>query len=115
MNNQPYSPDPRMQDEQQAPRVGAAYCQRRQESYIGPAGNQVETRTVDVEDTNLTKATLRRWIATVSYFVLSVLEAILLLPFFFRLLGPNHRSDFVRFLYTLTPVLSPPFNSIFTP
>jgi YGGT family len=113
MNNQPYSPDPRMQDEQQASRVGAAYYQRRQESYVGSAGNQVETSTVDVEDTNLTRATLRRWIATVSYFVLSVLEVILLLRFFFRLLGANQGSDFVRFLYSLSHVFVAPFNGIF--
>lgn len=128
MKNQPYSSGPRQQDEHRAPSLenavapddptaqvpsaGAAYDQRRQENYGGPAGHQVETRAGDVEDKNLNRATLRRRIARVAYFVLSVLEVILLLRFFFRLLGANQGSDFVLFLYSLSQVVVAPFNGI---
>lgn len=45
--------------------------------------------------------------------MLSVLEVILLLRFFFRLLGANQGSDFVLFLYSLSHVVVAPFNGIF--
>ncbi len=129
MRNQPYSIDPHQQNEQQAPspentappddplaqmpRGEVAYEQRQQVINAGPARNQVETSAVDIEDSNLNRATTRRWISTVAYFVLSVLEVILAMRFFFRLLGASQSSNFVLFLYNLSHVFVAPFNGIF--
>ncbi|HXZ03517.1 MAG TPA: hypothetical protein VEH81_01720 [Ktedonobacteraceae bacterium] len=76
-------------------------------------GNQVENRAEVFEDENLRRANIRFWIARVVYFVLAVLEIILLLRLIFRLLGANQSSDFVMFLYNLSHVFVAPFNGIF--
>jgi len=47
------------------------------------------------------------------YFVLGVVEVILLLRLIFRLLGANESSDFVMFLYNLSHIFVGPFNGIF--
>ncbi|MBO0780273.1 MAG: YggT family protein [Ktedonobacteraceae bacterium] len=108
MNNRSYPPnpdDPTVQD----PRVMYGASQR--PNYVG--GQQVENRVEYAEDKNLMRANLRYWIATVVYFVLGVLEVIMLLRFVFRLLGANQGSDFVVFLYNLSHVFVYPFNGIF--
>jgi YGGT family len=99
MDNQPYSPDPRVQSYQ--------------ENYVGPGGSQVETKAAYVEDKNLDRAIIRSRIATIAYFILAVLEIILLLRFIFRLLGASQSSGFVVFLYNLSHVFVAPFNGIF--
>lgn len=134
MNNQPYPPDPRRPAYPEDPeatvpdgRVYAggdeasrtysgndAYAQSRRESYIDPAGNRVERQDQVVEDENLKRANLRYWIRNVIYFILGVLEVILLLRFIFRLLGANEGNGFVMFLYNLSYVFVAPFEGIFT-
>ena len=47
------------------------------------------------------------------YFVLGVLEVILVLRFVFRLLGAHQDSKFVMFLYNLSHMFVYPFNGIF--
>ena len=47
------------------------------------------------------------------YFVLGVIEVILLLRLIFRLLGANESSDFVMVLYNLSHIFVGPFNGIF--
>lgn len=130
MSNQPYSPDPRMQGYQQPPNqvpsegetynetvrssgTNGAYVQSQRESYVDPMGNQVQNRAEVFEDENLRRANIRSWIARITYFVLGVLEVILLLRFLFRLLGANQGSAFVMFLYNLSHVFVAPFNGIF--
>src|SRR5689334_1183017 len=104
MSNQPYSPDPRIQGHQQptipdnqipyeGPAYGAAndtvrsynsggaYAQSHQEGYVDPMGNQVENRAEVFEDENQRRANIRYWITRVTYFVLGVLEVVLLLRF----------------------------------
>src|SRR2546421_5990799 len=108
MSNRPYLPnpdDPTVQD----PRV--MYGASQQAHYAG--GQQVENRAEYVEDTNLMRANLRYWITRVVYFVLGVLEVIMVLRFVFRLLGANQYSTFVMFLYKLSRMLVYPFNGIF--
>ncbi len=129
--NQPYPRDPRLQDYQQPPNqvpgngyssaddtvqtsnVGSAYAQRQHESYVDSRGNQVENRSEVYEDENLRRANIRAWITRVVYFVLGVVEVILLLRLIFRLLGANESSDFVMFLYNLSHIFVGPFNGIF--
>ena len=132
-SNQPYPRDPRMQEYQQPPNQapvegrgygtsndtvrsssnGSAYAQSQHESYVDSMGNRVENRAEVFEDENLRRANIRYWIARIVYFVLGVLEIILLLRLIFRLLGANQSSDFVMFLYNLSRVFVAPFNGIF--
>lgn len=123
MSNQPYPPDPRGQGSQQSPNqnpyerqsynAGGAYEQRQQQSYVDPAGNRVENSEAVYEDRNQSRANIRYWITTVTYFLLGVLEIILLLRFIFRLLGANQYNGFIMFLYGLSHVFVAAFNGIF--
>jgi hypothetical protein len=136
MSNQPYPPDPRVQGYQQPPNQNdqvpyegrgagaaddtvktsnsnAAYTQSQHESYVDPMGNEVENRAEVYEDENQRRANIRFWIANVTYFVLGVLEIILLLRFLFRLLGANQGNSLVMFLYNLSYVFAAPFKGIF--
>ncbi|HYX50323.1 MAG TPA: hypothetical protein VE843_11305 [Ktedonobacteraceae bacterium] len=127
-SNQPYPRDPRVPEYQQqqppyqAPvsndtvrssSYGSANAQSQHESYVDSTGNQIENRSEVFEDENLRRANIRAWIARIVYFVLGVVEVILLLRLIFRLLGANQSSDFVMFLYNLSHVFVGPFNGIF--
>ncbi len=129
MSNQPYPSDPRMQPGYQGPPDQAPYgvanntvrsasgdgmqVQSQRESYVDPAGNRIENHSEVFEDENLRRTNRSYWIARIVYFVLAVLEVILLLRFLFRLLGANQSSSFVLFLYNLSHVFVGPFNGIF--
>ena len=133
MNNQPYSPDPRAQGYQRPPNQGpyegggyspsddtivsanspGAYAQSRHEGYVDPRVNRVENPRDVYENENVRRANIRYWITRTTYFVLGVLEIILLLRFLFRLLGANQSSSFVVFLYNLSHVFVVPFYGIF--
>ncbi len=133
MGYQPYSQDPRTQGYEQPPGqapygvqrpgaadetvrssgVGGTRVESQHESYIDSIGNRVDSREEVFEDKNQSRANMRYWIASVVYFVLGVLEVILLLRFLFRLLGANRFNDFVSFLYGLSHVFVSPFNGIF--
>jgi hypothetical protein len=130
-SNQPTPRDPRVPDYQQPPNqvpgngysnasdttqtsnYGGTYAQSQHESYVDSRGNQVENRSEVYEDENLRRANIRAWIARIVYFVLGVIEVILLLRLIFRLLGANESSDFVMFLYNLSHIFVGPFNGIF--
>jgi hypothetical protein len=94
--------------------IGSVHTHTQHESYVDPAGNQIESREEVYEDTNQRRAYIRYWIATVTYFVLGVLEIILLLRFIFRLLGANEGNSFIMFLYGLSHVFVAPFSGIFS-
>ena len=131
MSNQPYSPDPRGYQQppihvpsEQGPYGAAddtiessntprAYPQSRHAGYVDPVVNRVENPRDVYEDENLRRANIRYWITRTTYFVLGVLEVILLLRFLFRLLGANQSSSFVVFLYDLSHVFVVPFYGIF--
>ncbi len=131
-SNQPYPRDPRVPDYQQPPNqvpgsgygynddtvqtsnYGGSYVQSQHENFVDPRGNQVENRSEEYVDENVRRANIRAWISRVVYFVLGVIEIILLLRLIFRLLGANESSDFVMFLYNLSHIFVGPFNGIFT-
>ncbi len=131
MSNQPYPPDPRRQNYQQSPdqppygnqgyvndaarssNYGGASEQSQYQNYVDPMGNQVEQRQQVFEDRNQSRANARYWITTVTYFILGVLEIILLLRLLFRLLGANQYNNFIMFLYNLSHIFVGPFNGIF--
>ena len=119
------TPDPRVQPGYQQPvdpdatyevqrnSIDSAYSQRQHEHYMDPMGNQVENSVEVFEDKNQRRANTRYWITTVTYFVLGVLEVILLLRLFFRLLGANQGNAFIMFLYELSHLFVGAFNGIF--
>ncbi|HJT56284.1 MAG TPA: hypothetical protein VJ761_07315 [Ktedonobacteraceae bacterium] len=126
MSNQPYPPDPRYQQPSnqasyndpadntvRSSRNDDVYARSRQQSYVDPAGNRVENREEVYVDQNAQRANIRYWITRIVYYLLAVLEIILALRFFFRLLGASQGSDFVMFLYNLSHVFVGPFNGIF--
>jgi len=133
MSDQPYPPDPRLQGYQQqpyqAPTEGQPYIaaenttrstsgdgsdvQSQYQNYVDPMGNQVESHEAVYANDNQRRANTRQWITNITYFVLSVLEIILLLRLLFRLLGASESSGFVMFLYNLSHIFVAPFNGIF--
>lgn len=67
-----------------------------------------ETHThTDVE----TRETFR--VYQIAYYILWIIEVLLLVRFIFRLLGANPANGFVDFLYTITAPLIAPFVGIF--
>ena len=132
MSNQQYPPDdPRSQGYQQpnqpyqqpqygptnnsvrSSEAGGAYSQSQQQSYVDSMGNRVENREEVYEDKNQSRANTRYWITTITYFVLGVLEVILVLRLLFRLLGANQGNGFITFLYGLSHIFVGAFNGIF--
>ena len=107
---QPYGVD---NNTVQSSNVGGAYSQSQHENYVDPQGNRVENRVEVFEDKNQSRANTRYWIKTITYFVLAVLEIILLLRLFFRLFGANQDNGFITFLYSLSHVFVTAFNGIF--
>src|SRR6266851_8437093 len=119
MSYQPDSPDPRTKGYGQTPNrapyegqrpgaadetvrssgVGGTRVESQHESYVDSMGNRVDSREEVYEDKNQSRANMRYWITTVTYFVLGVLEVILLLRLLFRLLGANEDNAFITFLY----------------
>lgn len=93
--------------------MGGSYGESRHTNYVDPAGNQVENQVEVYQDKNLGRANIRSWVANVIYFLLGVLEMILALRFFFRLLGASQDNSFIPFLYNLSHVFVAPFNGIF--
>jgi hypothetical protein len=121
-------PDPRMADHAQSretinPGVAdstvrsattdGSYGESRQAHYVDPAGNQIENRVEVYKDTNLRRANRHSWVTRIVSFLLGVLEVILTLRFFFRLLGASPDNSFTLFLYNLSHVFVAPFNGIF--
>jgi len=93
--------------------IGGAKVESQRQSYVDPAGTQVENRVEVFEDENQRRANIRYWVTRITYFVLAVLEVILLLRFFFRLLGANQDNAFITFLYNLSHLFVVAFNGIF--
>jgi hypothetical protein len=128
MSYQPDSPDPRTRDAQvpsdgqgksaanetvQSSDLGGAHAESQRESYVDSMGNRVDSHAEVFEDTNQRRANIRYRIARITYSVSGVLEVILLLRLFFRLLGASRDNGFIMFLYGLSHVFVAPFNGIF--
>ncbi|GHO42623.1 YggT family protein [Ktedonospora formicarum] len=134
MSNQPYGHDPRYQQgvdpryqqnqEQTEPVVydervytrsnEGGYMQSQQERHVGPNRDQVARREEVYVNPEQQRARARYWVATAVYFLLGVLEIILLLRFIFRLLAANESNGFVKGLYELSFVFMGPFKGIFS-
>lgn len=73
------------------------------------AAVQQQTKRVQTEAAADPKTTLQNLV----WFLLGVVEILLAIRFFFKLLGANSASSFVDLVYNVTGVLSAPFDSIF--
>ena len=133
MSYQPYPPEPDAQgyqspppyeaptERQPYPAYGATHtpygeganAQNQYQNYTDPAGNQGERREAAYVNENVRRANLRGRITSIIYFILGVLEIILLLRLLLRLLGANEASGFVVFIYNLSHIFVAPFNGIF--
>jgi hypothetical protein len=100
-------------NEQYVQQGDGRYVQSQQQSYEGPHGNRVERRETSFVDREAQRASLRMWLTRFVYFLLSVLEIILILRFAFRLLGANPYVAFVQGLYSFSDFFVSPFNGIF--
>jgi YGGT family len=132
MSYQPYPPEPDAPryrqsindaptEAQRSPVYDASHAasssgsegQSQYQSYVDPAGNRVVQHEESYVDENLRRANIRSRITSITYFILGVLEVLLLLRLLLRLLGANEASGFVTFLYDLTHIFVGPFNGIF--
>ena len=130
MSYQPYPPDQGSQGYQQSPNDAptevqpspyrASYGYNNGEgnapnpypNYPNRPDNRYDREERSVDD-NLRRANIRSRITSITYFILGVLEVILLLRLLLRLLGANEASGFVTFIYSLSHIFVGPFNGIF--
>jgi hypothetical protein len=82
-----------------------------QDSGIDESGKQVQQNTRRI---NARTSDNGRSIATnVVWFIVGIIEVALLFRFMLKLFGANPNSGFVDFIYTVTGVLTMPFDNIF--
>ena len=93
--------------------MGSMHTENRYATYRDAMGNVIENHQQVFEDQNQIRANIRYWTSTISYFLLGVLEIILLLRFIFRLLGANAYNSFIPFLYNLSYPFVAAFRGIF--
>jgi hypothetical protein len=81
------------------------------ETEVADEGNkQVVRERTSTSSTAETRLTLTNGI----YFVLGVIEVLLLFRLLLKLLGANPASGFVNFVYNISGILSAPFRAIFS-
>jgi hypothetical protein len=84
---------------------------RTEDSGINENGAAVEQQTKQIHtETAADSSVVAR---NVIWFIVGVIEVLLLLRFILKLTGANPASGFVDFVYSLSGVLSAPFDSIF--
>lgn len=82
-----------------------------QDQGVNESGAAVEQRTKEIRTETATDGkTVAR---NVVWFILGVIEVLLLLRFILKLTGANPASGFVDFVYAVSGVLSAPFDNIF--
>ncbi len=93
--------------------MGGAQSESRYAAYRDAEGNRIERRQQVYRDKNQQRANLRNLLTTIIYTLLGIVEVILALRLFFRLLGANTDNSFITFLYGLSHFFVAPFNGIF--
>lgn len=73
------------------------------------AAVQQETREIKTERSTDAKTTAQN----VVWFILGLIEVLLAIRFLLKLLGANSASGFVNFIYSVTNILTAPFDNIF--
>jgi hypothetical protein len=92
---------------------GGAHVESQYAAYTDASGTSIERRQETVEDTYQRQANRRVWVTRTLSACFSVLEVVLVLRLFFRLLGANTGNSFITLLYGLSHVFVSPFNGIF--
>ena len=84
---------------------------RTDESGIDPTGAEVQQQTKRIQTTDVvdSKTTAQNAV----WYVLGLIEILLGFRLIFKLLGANPESGFVNFIYSITGLLTAPFDSIF--
>lgn len=84
---------------------------RTEESGVDPAGVEVqqETKRIQTKDVVDTKTTAQN----VVWYLLGFVEILIGFRFVLKLLGANPTSGFVDFVYSVTGLLTAPFDNIF--
>lgn len=70
---------------------------------------QQQTRKIDTEAKGDSKST----VANAVWYILGIIEIILAFRFVLKLFGANPNSGFVNFIYSVSGVLTAPFDNIF--
>jgi hypothetical protein len=91
---------------------GDMRMQRGHRTYIDSNGNMVEREEQIFEDPKLARVNILDRTARILYFIIGLIEVLLLLRFLFRLLGAGN-TGFVSMIYNLTSPLIIPLNGIF--
>jgi hypothetical protein len=84
---------------------------RTNESGIDNTGAEVQQQTKRIQTTDTVDS--RTTAQNAVWYVLSLIEILLAFRFVLKLLGANPESGFVNFIYSITGVLTAPFDSIF--
>ena len=84
---------------------------RTEESGVDPTGTEVQqqTKRIQTTDTVDAKTTVQNGV----WYVLGFIEILIGFRFILKLLGANPASGFVDFIYSITGLLTAPFDSIF--
>jgi hypothetical protein len=91
---------------------GDMRMQRGHRTYIDSNGNMVEREEQIFEDPKLARVNILDRTARILYFIVGLIEVLLLLRFLFRLLGAGN-TGFVNMIYNFTSPLIIPLDGIF--
>lgn len=81
------------------------------DSGVNESGQAVEQQTKQISTE--TSADSKTVAQNVVWFILGIIETLLLLRFILKMTGANPASGFVEFVYSVSGVLSAPFDNIF--
>ena len=84
---------------------------RTDESGVDAAGAEVQQQTKRVQTTDTADA--KTTAQNIVWYVLGLIEILIAFRFILKLLGANPASSFVDIIYSVTGVLTAPFDSIF--
>lgn len=84
---------------------------RTQESAVTPTGAVVDQETKQVQTKTATSSSAV--FSNIVWYILGLVETLLGLRLLLKLLGANPSSGFVDFIYSVTNVLTAPFDNIF--
>lgn len=81
----------------------------RQDDDVDASGSRVKQQTREVE----TKASSKATATNIIWYIVGFIGVLLAFRFVLKLLGANPSSGFVEFIYTVSGVLTAPFDNIF--
>jgi len=84
---------------------------RTEDNGVDETGSAVEQQTERVQTE--TKPESKTMAVNIIWYILGLIEVLLAFRLFFKLFGANPNSGFVNFIYSITDVLTKPFDLIF--